>query len=33
LLNAEPNGLASGSAGIVPLDADVEDTEKDLGFA
>jgi hypothetical protein len=33
LLNAEPDGLASGSAGIAPLDADVEDTEKDLGFA
>jgi hypothetical protein len=33
LLDAEPAGLASGSAGIAPQEADVEGTEKDFGFA
>ena len=33
LLDAEPAGLASGSAGIAPQGAAVEGAEKDLGFA
>jgi hypothetical protein len=33
LLDAEPAGLASGSAGIAPQGADVADTERGLGFA
>jgi hypothetical protein len=33
LLGAVPGGLASGSAGIAPWEADVEGAEKDHGFA